>query len=124
MKLERVEAELKRKLEEIERRKQRLKELEEEEQKLLDELSEIGGFSKGSIVAKYVKCGNERCKSCPHGPYYYIVYKEGGKTRWKYLGKVIDAMEAEKKKRAKAIVWRLRQIQKEKKKLEQIGTWW
>jgi len=120
MKLEDIEAELKRKLEEIERRKRRLRELEEEEQKLLDELSEIGRFSRGSIVAKYVKCGNERCKSCPHGPYYYLVYKEGGKTRWKYIGKVINGMEAEKRKKARIIIQRLRQIQKEKKKLEQI----
>lgn len=55
MKLEDLEAELRKKLEEIERRKQRLKELEEEEEKLLDELSKLGDFSEGSIVAKYVK---------------------------------------------------------------------
>jgi len=120
MRLEDLEAELRRKLEEIERRKHRLKELEEEEERLLDELSKLGGFPRGSIVSKYVKCGKEGCKKCPHGPYYYLVYKEGGKTRWKYIGKAIDAMEAEKRKKAKAIVQRLRQIQREKRKLEQI----
>ena len=119
MRLEELEVELKRKLEEIERRKRRLKELEEEEKRLIEELSELG-LSKGSIVAKYVKCGKEGCKSCPHGPYYYLVYKEGGKTRWKYLGKVVDAMETEKRKKAKAIIQRLREIQREKRKLEKV----
>ncbi len=118
-KIEEVEEELRRKLEEIERRKQRLKELEEEERKLLDELSELG-FPKGSIVAKYVKCGKDGCRKCPHGPYYYIVYREGGKVRWKYLGKVIDSMKAEKKEKAKVIFERLRQIQREKRELEKI----
>ena len=116
--LEELEAGLKRKLEEIERRKRELKELEEEERKFLDELSKLG-FPKGSIVAKYVRYG-KGCKKCPHGPYYYLVWKEGGKTRWKYLGKVIDAMEIEKRKKAKEIIQRLRQIQKEKKELERI----
>ena len=117
MKLEDLEAELRRKLEEIERRKRRLKELEEEEKKLLDELSRLG-FPKGTIVAKYVKCGNDRCRKCPHGPYYYLVYKEGGKVKWKYLGRV--AVEVEKRKKAKAIIQRLKEIQKEKKELEQV----
>ncbi len=117
MKLEELEAELRRKLEEIERRKQRLKELEEEERKLLEELSELG-LPKGSIVAKYVKCGKDGCRKCPHGPYYYLVYKEGGKTKWKYIGKAVDALEVEKRKKAKTIVQRLKEIQKEKKKLE------
>ncbi len=119
MKLEELEAELRRKLEEIERRKQRLKELEEEERNLLEELSELG-FPRGCIVSKYVKCGNDRCKKCPHGPYYYLVYKEGGKTKWKYIGKAVDALEAEKRKKAKAIVQRLKEIRREMKELEQI----
>jgi hypothetical protein len=119
MKLEDLEAKLRRKLEEVERRKHRLRELEEEEERLLDELSKLG-FPKGSIVARYVKCGKEGCRKCPHGPYYYLVWKDGGKTRWKYLGKVVDTMDVEKRKKAKAIVQRLKQIQREKKKLEQI----
>ena len=119
MRLEDLEAELRRKLEGVERRKRRLKELEEEEKKLLDELSRLG-FPRGTIVAKFVKCGREGCRKCPHGPYYYLVYKEGGKVIWKYIGKVIDAMEKEKRNKAKAIIQRLKEIQKEKKELEQV----
>lgn len=118
-KIEEIEEELRRNLEEIERRKQRLKELEEEERKLLDELSSLG-LPKGTIAVKYVKCGKDGCRKCPHGPYYYIVYREGGKVRWKYLGKAVDAMKAEKREKAKAILQRLKQIQREKRELEKI----
>jgi hypothetical protein len=40
-----------------------------------------------SYRAQYVRCGNKRCKSCPHGPYWYSYWKEEGKTRSKYHGK-------------------------------------
>jgi len=33
-----------------------------------------------------VSCG-KGCKGCPHGPYWYGYWKEGGKTRSKYIGK-------------------------------------
>jgi len=112
MRLEDVEAKLRKKLEEIERRKQRLKELEEEERKILEEL----GFSKGTVVAKWVKCG-KGCRKCPHGPYYYLVYKEGGKTRWKYLGKSEDSKLQTKHR---ALKERLKEIQREKRMLEKV----
>jgi hypothetical protein len=33
-----------------------------------------------------VSCG-KNCKGCPHGPYWYGYWHEGGKTRSKYIGK-------------------------------------
>jgi len=33
-----------------------------------------------------VSCG-KKCKGCPHGPYWYGYWREGGKTRSKYIGK-------------------------------------
>lgn len=33
-----------------------------------------------------VSCG-KGCKGCPHGPYWYGYWKEGGKTKSKYIGK-------------------------------------
>ena len=33
-----------------------------------------------------VSCG-KGCKGCPHGPYWYGYWKEGGKTRSRYIGK-------------------------------------
>jgi DnaJ domain len=37
---------------------------------------------------QYVRCCNPRCKSCPHGPYWYGFWKEGGRTKSRYYGKV------------------------------------
>ena len=37
-----------------------------------------------------VSCG-KGCKGCPHGPYWYGYWKEGGKTRSKYIGKNLTA---------------------------------
>jgi hypothetical protein len=33
-----------------------------------------------------VSCG-KGCSGCPHGPYWYGYWNEGGKTRSKYIGK-------------------------------------
>lgn len=37
---------------------------------------------------RMIKCGNKRCKSCPHGPYWYLkgVTRHGQKFT-RYLGK-------------------------------------
>lgn len=37
---------------------------------------------------EYVRCGKRRCKTCPHGPYWYGYWKENGRTKSKYGGKV------------------------------------
>lgn len=37
--------------------------------------------------SQYVKCGNKRCKSCPHGPYWYRFEKRAGRTYSEYVGK-------------------------------------
>ncbi len=33
-----------------------------------------------------VYCG-KGCRGCPHGPYWYCYWKEGGRTRSRYIGK-------------------------------------
>ena len=42
----------------------------------------------GSITYRLekVSCG-KGCKGCPHGPYWYGYWREGGRTRSKYIGK-------------------------------------
>lgn len=37
--------------------------------------------------SEYVKCGNKRCKSCPHGPYWYRYRHVLGKMHKEYIGK-------------------------------------
>ncbi len=34
-----------------------------------------------------VSCGKERCTRCPHGPYWYAYWREGGRLRSRYIGK-------------------------------------
>ncbi|HEX2028382.1 MAG TPA: hypothetical protein VHF25_10330 [Nitriliruptorales bacterium] len=34
-----------------------------------------------------VRCGKQRCRSCPHGPYWYAYWKEDGRTRSRYIGR-------------------------------------
>ena len=44
-----------------------------------------------SVRAEYRRCGKPGCTVCKtgkgHGPYLYAVWREGSKTRRKYLGK-------------------------------------
>lgn len=42
--------------------------------------------TKGTIVTKKVPCGKD-CDGCPHGPYDYRVYRDGGDVVWEYIGK-------------------------------------
>ena len=34
-----------------------------------------------------VRCGKEGCGGCPHGPYWYAYWREGGRLRSRYIGK-------------------------------------
>ena len=34
-----------------------------------------------------VRCGKPGCKSCPHGPYWYAYWREGGRVRSRYIGR-------------------------------------
>jgi hypothetical protein len=34
-----------------------------------------------------VRCGRATCTKCPHGPYWYAYWREGGKLRSRYIGK-------------------------------------
>ena len=34
-----------------------------------------------------VRCGRPNCSRCPHGPYWYAYWREGGRLRSRYIGK-------------------------------------
>lgn len=42
-----------------------------------------------------VRCGKPSCTRCPHGPYWYAYWREGGKVRTRYVGKALPAEAAE-----------------------------
>ena len=45
------------------------------------------------IRQQMIRCGKESCSSCPHGPYVYAYWIEGGRQRSKYLGRYDDLPE-------------------------------
>ncbi len=43
-----------------------------------------------SIRSQMIKCGKDSCTTCPHGPYWYAYWREDGKRRSRYLGRLLD----------------------------------
>lgn len=48
-----------------------------------------------SYRQEHVRCGKERCTSCPHGPYWYAYWKEDGRTRKRYIGRHLPGQTVE-----------------------------
>ena len=46
-----------------------------------------GKVHTGTVRIKAIMCG-KKCKGCPHHIYAYLKYRDGKKTKEKYLGKV------------------------------------
>jgi len=51
---------------------------------------EAAGGPNISLRRRLVKCGKTACNSCPHGPYWYAYWREDGKRRSKYVGRLDD----------------------------------
>jgi hypothetical protein len=41
---------------------------------------------------RMVRCGKQGCTSCPHGPYWYAFWREDGRRRSRYVGKLLDEL--------------------------------
>jgi hypothetical protein len=66
-------------------------------EELPDDREVLDVQTTGSITYRLekVSCG-KNCKGCPHGPYWYGYWREGGKTRSKYIGKNLKSTETTK----------------------------
>lgn len=42
---------------------------------------------KVSYRLEPVNCGKPGCSRCPHGPYWYAYWREGGRVRSRYIGR-------------------------------------
>jgi hypothetical protein len=79
-------------MEKVSRWRQRISQLRKIRSFLENRLMKPKAMRVGSVVKQYMFCGKASC-AChqdpqkKHGPYYYLSYKEGGKSRYKYLGK-------------------------------------
>ena len=52
-----------------------------------DEAAEVVETESVTYRLESVRCGKEGCKSCPHGPYWYAYYRDGGKLKSRYIGR-------------------------------------
>lgn len=43
-----------------------------------------------SLRRQAVKCGKNACTRCPHGPYWYAYWTEGGRRRSRYIGRLLE----------------------------------
>jgi hypothetical protein len=49
-----------------------------------------GAAPNVSLRRQMVRCGKESCTRCPHGPYWYAYWREDGRRRSRYVGKLED----------------------------------
>ena len=54
------------------------------------ELVDVPGMPAVTYRTQSVRCGKD-CAACPHGPYWYAFWKEGGRSRSQYIGNVLPA---------------------------------
>lgn len=48
------------------------------------------GAPRVRLRQQHVKCGRESCTTCPHGPYWYAFWREDGRRRSKYIGRLLE----------------------------------
>jgi hypothetical protein len=51
------------------------------------DLAAEGRRGKVTFRQEKVRCGRASCTRCPHGPYWYAYWREGGRLRSRYIGK-------------------------------------
>ena len=56
---------------------------------------EVPAPEGASFRKEYVRCGKPGCKSCPHGPYWYAYYREGGRLKSRYIGRELEPSTSE-----------------------------
>ena len=92
----------------------RLEELERRRGELKAQLSNVQDMRRGSLVARYRKCGKSRCccaneQHAGHGPSLSLTWHEEGKTRTK----IIPVAAAEQTKTQIAEFRRFRRLSRE-----------
>ncbi len=54
------------------------------------ESRDVPGMPVVTYRRQSIRCG-KGCAACPHGPYWYAFWKEGGRSRSQYIGGVLPA---------------------------------
>jgi len=84
--------------------------------KVLREILREYGFD---FYVKYVYCGKEKCRSCPHGPYLYVSRREGGKVKNVYLGKADAQLLAKRDEIVKKVSQLIVEYERESRQIEE-----
>ena len=71
------------------------------------------------FYVKYVYCGKEKCRSCPHGPYLYASRREGGRVKNVYLGRADASLLAKKDKIVRKVLELLMEYEIKNKQIEE-----
>jgi len=71
------------------------------------------------FYVKYVYCGKDKCRSCPHGPYLYASRREGGKVKNVYIGKADAKLLAKKDEIVAKVMELIVEYEEESKNLEE-----
>lgn len=60
------------------------------------QVAERFDFRGVTYEARWVQCNNKRCRTCPHGPYWYaLVNVSGQKKITRYVGKQLKGPVAD-----------------------------
>lgn len=51
-----------------------------------------GSQSDVRFRRQWVRCGKPTCTTCPHGPYWYAYWREDGRRRSRYVGRLLEGV--------------------------------
>jgi hypothetical protein len=54
------------------------------------EVVKVRQVGKALYQLEWVRCGNKRCKACPHGPYWYGYRRQNKRLKSWYIGKDLE----------------------------------
>lgn len=60
---------------------------------LLEEHESTDEPGRVTFRQEMVRCGKKGCTRCPHGPYWYAYWREGGRVKSRYVGKELPGRQ-------------------------------
>lgn len=63
--------------------------MEEEKKKATRKIVQAFNDRMYRYTEELIVCGKAGCSKCPHGPYWYVRWKQGDRIVTKYIGKVL-----------------------------------
>ena len=80
-------------------------------------------MAKGSLYSQYTSCAKAGCRCMngqKHGPFYYLSFKEEGRSRVQYIGKLVPPRLAKQLERYREFGKRLHELRKLDRSLTEL----